>query len=550
MRTQRTAAAAALLVSASLAVASLTTVTAAEADDRRAAPVAPSFELVGRYAVPGGAEVSAVSGDRLYVLNGVGIDIVDISDPASPTKITTVDLATAFPGAASATSVTAHRGKVAVALPSAVKTNPGTVVVLSRTGRILASATVGALPDMVTFDDEGERLLVANEGEPLGYTGLPEYGLEVDLDPEGTVSVIDVERLLEGRRNPVRSIGFDDFNVGGPRAAELSADVRVFGPGASVAEDLEPEYVTVEGDRAFVTLQENNAIAELDLRRNRVVAIRPLALKDHSVDGQGLDPSDRDSANNGGINIGAWPVSGMPLPDGIASFRAGRSTFLVTANEGDARQDWPGYAEEIRVGSSSYILDPTAFLNAAALKSTAALGRLTVTNAAGRAGGDVDGDGDRDRIQVFGTRSASIWTPDGQLVWDSGDLFERVTAAANPLFFNSTNDANEFDTRSDNKGPEPEGVAVGKVGKRTLAFVVLERTGGFVVLDVTDPAGASFVQYANSRDFTLDPKTAATDSGPEVVRFVPAGQSPNGKPLVVVSNEVSGTVSIWSLATA
>jgi hypothetical protein len=542
MRITKPAAAAALLVSASLALATLSIAPSAQAD----AP--PTFELVGRYAVAGGAEVSAVSGDRLYVLNGVGIDVVDISDPSNPTKGTTVDLSLAFPGAASATSVAASRSKIAVALPASTKTDPGTVVVLSRSGRVLGSATVGSLPDMVTFDDEGEKILVANEGEPLAYQ--PVVGV-TDVDPEGSVSVIDVERLIERKRNAVRTIGFADFNAGGPRAAELSPDVRIFGPGASVAEDLEPEYITVEDDRAFVTLQENNAIAEIDLERNRVVAIRPLALKDHSVAGQGLDPSDRDSGTNtGSIKIGTWPVYGMPLPDGIASFSSGRSTFLVTANEGDSRQDWPGYAEEIRVGASGYVLDPTVFPNAAALKNNAALGRLTVTNAAGRAGGDLDNDGDRDRIQVFGARSASIWTTDGTLVWDSGDLFEQTTALTSPTNFNSTNDANEFDTRSDNKGPEPEGVTVGKVGKRTYAFVVFERPGGFAVLDVTNPTAPSFVQYANSRDFTVDPKTTATDSGPEVVRFVSADKSPNGKPLVVVSNEISGTVSIWSLATS
>lgn len=540
MRISKTASAAALLASGALAAAMLTAVPSAQAD----AP--PAFELVGRYAVAGGAEVSAVSGDHLYVLNGVGIDIVDISDPSTPTKLVTVDLSAAFPGAASATSVAASRGKIAVALPALTKTDPGTVVVLSRSGRILGSATVGSLPDMVTFDDEGEKILVANEGEPLAYQ--PVEGV-ADVDPEGSVSVIDVERLLERKRNAVRTIGFGDFNTGGPRAAELSPDIRIFGPGATVAEDLEPEYITVEDDRAFVTLQENNAIAEIDLDRNRVVAIRALALKNHSLTANKLDASDRDPRNpRPTINIATWPVWGMPMPDGIASFESRDRTFLVTANEGDARQDWPGYAEEIRVGASGYVLDPIVFPNAADLKLEGALGRLTVTNAAGRAGGDLDGDGDRDRIQAFGARSASIWTASGQLVWDSGDLFEQVTATAYPDNFNSSNDANEFDTRSDNKGPEPEGVAVGKVGKRTYAFVALERTGGFVVLDVTNPASTSFVQYANSRDFTKDPETSETDSGPEVVRFVPAGKSPNGKPLVFVSNEISGTVSIWQLA--
>lgn len=548
MRLPTLAAPAALLATSAVVAAMLSVAPAAQADGPKS-PAAPvSFEFAGRYAVAGGAEVVAVSGNRMFVLNGVGFDIVDITDPAAPTKITTVDLSLDFPGSASATSVAARGKKVAVALPSSDKTAPGTVVVLSTQGRVLGSAVVGSLPDMVTFDDEGERVLVANEGEPGAYQADPSF---VDTDPEGSVSVIDVEKLLEGKRNAVRTIGFADFNVGGPRAAELSADVRIFGPGASVAEDLEPEYITVEDDRAFVTLQENNAIAELDLKRNRVVAIRALALKDHSLAGNGLDASDRDPRNpRPTINIQNWPASGMPLPDGIASYTVGRSTFLVTANEGDARQDWPGYQEEIRVGSSLYKLDETVFPNAAALKTDPQLGRLTVTNAPGRAGGDLDGDGDIDRIQAFGARSASVWTADGQLVWDSGDMFERVTADAYPNSFNSTNDANEFDTRSDNKGPEPEGVAVGKVGKRTLAFVVLERIGGFMVLDVTDPASPTFVQYANSRDFTLDPKTSATDSGPEVVRFVPASKSPNGKALVLVANEVSGTVSIWQLASA
>lgn len=545
MKRTRTAAAAAALVTASLAATALAIAPAAQAGGP---PTPPAFELVGRYAVPGGAEVAAVSGARMYVLNGIGIDIVDISDVANPALLTTVDLAPAFPGSAAATSVAAHGRLVAVALPAATKTDPGTVVVLDRSGRIRGSAVVGALPDMVTFDSEGERILVANEGEPLSY--LPVAGV-ADTDPEGSVSVIDVEKLIESKRGAVRTIGFADFNAGAPRAAQLPAAVRIFGPGATVAEDLEPEYITVEGDRAFVTLQENNAIAELDLTRNRVVAIRALALKDHSLPGQGLDPSDRDSsmvANGPSIAIATWPVSGMPMPDAIASYRVGRSTFLVTANEGDARADWPGFNEEIRVGSSSYTLDPTVFPDAATLKANARLGRLTVANVPGPAGGDLDGDGDVDRIQAFGTRSASIWAADGTLVWDSGDLFEQTTAAAYPTFFNSTNDANEFDTRSDNKGPEPEGVAVGKVGKRTYAFVALERPGGFVVLDVTDPASPSFVQYANSRDFTADPKTSATDAGPEVVRFVPADKSPSGKPLVVVSNEISGTVSIWSLS--
>jgi hypothetical protein len=195
------------------------------------------------------------------------------------------------------------------------------------------------------------------------------------------------------------------------------------------------------------------------------------------------------------------------------------------------------------VGSASYTLDPTAFPNAADLKLEGNLGRLTVTNQ----GGDTDGDGDFDEIRAFGTRSVSIWTADGRLVWDSGDQIENAVKAVLPEAFNSTNDENDsFDTRSDNKGPEPEGVAVGEVGSRRMAYVGLERVGGLVVFDITDPTSPVLVEYVNSRDFGLDPTDGSTDSGPEVLTFVPAGDSPSGRPLVVVSNEVSGTVSLWS----
>jgi len=531
VKTRRTAAlaAAAILPLAVLALAPLPAV----ADDESA----PSFEFVGRYA-NGGAEVSAVLGDKLFVIGeGTTLDVVDISDPSAPVLLRTVDL-----GAygASITSVATTGGgvgaaRVAVTLPAADKTAPGTVVLLNPGGNPIRSAPVGANPDMVTFDETGVRVLVANEGEPDSYAPKD--------DAEGSVSVVDVARLLAKKGDPsaVTTIGFADFNVGAARHDELPAGVRVFGPGATVAEDLEPEYITVDGDRAFVTLQENNAIAELDLASGSVVAIRALALKDHSLPGNALDPSDRD----GGIHIQNWPIFGAPLPDAVASFTVDGETYLITANEGDARADWPGYSEEVRFAELQPLLDPAAFTAAeiAALRGNAALGRLNFS----RASGDTDGDGDYDELVAFGTRSASIWTTDGELVGDTGDAFEQATALAIPGNFNATNDANNFDNRSDNKGPEPEGVAVGEIDGRTYAFVALERPGGFTVVDVTVPTSPVVVDYVTSRDFTLDPESAATDSGPEVISFVAAADSPTGVPLVIVSNEVSHTVAIFSL---
>lgn len=489
-----------------------------------------SAAVLGRY-VNDGAEVVAVAGDRLYVIDAdARLDIVDIGDPSQPVRERSVDLS-AF--GASINSVGATGSRVAVVLPAAHKTDPGTLVLLNPAGTVLREVQVGANPDMVTFDETGRRILVANEGEPVSYAPKD--------DAEGSVSVVDVRRMLARDPGAVATIDFRAFDEGGARHAELPAEVRVFGPGASVSEDLEPEYITVEGERAWVSLQENNAIAELDLASLEVIAIRALAAVDHSVDGAGFDASDRDGA----IDIRPRPVLGLPMPDAIASFVVDGETYLVSANEGDSREDWPGFEEEIRVGSGGYALDPTAFPDAATLKTSTELGRLTVT----RASGDDDGDGDHDRIVAFGTRSASIWNAsNGERVADTGDLFERTVAALSPADFNTDNDENEFDSRSDAKGPEPEAVAVGRLGDRTLAFVGLERQGGVMVLDVSAPGAPVLVTYLQTRDYAADPVSGETDSGVEVLRFVAASDSPTGEPLLISANEVSSSVVIWQLA--
>ncbi len=245
----------------------------------------------------------------------------------------------------------------------------------------------------------------------------------------------------------------------------------------------------------------------------------------------GLDASDRDNL----VNIRNWPVYGMYQPDAIASYAAGGSTYLVTANEGDAR-DYPGFAEEVRARSarSSYPADLQPLLN-----DNLQLGRLTISN--------TPPGGDYARPYLFGARSFTIWNAaTGEPVWDSGAELEVRTAAAFPRNFNSNNSGNTFDDRSDNKGPEPEGVAVGKVAGRSYAFVGLERIGGVMVYDVTDPAAPQFVDYQNPRDFDGD--ALGPDSGPEVLRFIDAKDSPTGAPLLVVANEVTGTVTLWRLA--
>ena len=478
----------------------------------------------------GAAEINAydANSQRLFVVNANdnSLDVLDLSNPSNPTLITQISLAS-FGGGAN--SVTVKHGLVAVAVANDNTQEPGEVVFLDINGNFLNSVTVGALPDMVTFSPDGNKVLVANEGEPSDdYT----------VDPEGSISIID---LSYGVNNAtVTTADFKSFN---PQIDELrQAGVRIFGPGATVAQDLEPEFITVSPDSqtAYATLQENNAIAIIDLHSGTVTDIVPLGFKDHSLPGNALDPSNED----GGINIQNLPVFGMFQPDSITSYEVDGKTYLVTANEGDAR-DYDGFSEEVRV--EDIVLDPYAFPNAAQLQKPENLGRLKVTNTLG----DTDGDGDFDQLFAFGGRSFSILDEDGNFVFDSGDDFERITALFLPEEFNSTNDENgSFDNRSDDKGPEPEGVVVGIVDERSYAFIGLERIGGVMVYDVTNPNQTFFVQYINTRDFSGDAVAGtAGDLGPEGLTFISAEDSPNGEPLLAVSNEVSGSTTLFAIDT-
>lgn len=498
---------------------------------------APAFELVGRYSTGlagNSAEIATLSGSRLYVTSADAavVDVVDVSNPAAPARTARVDLS---PFGASVTSVAASDRYVAASVVAAPKTDRGTVVLMDKQGKVLAHTRVGALPDALTFTPDGRRIVVANEGEPNSY------GQVDSVDPEGSISVIT---LLPFRRDRVRlftrNIGFEAFNEGRYRNRQLPDEVRIFGPGATVAQDLEPEYVTItpDGRTAYVTLQENNAIAIVDLfpiaHIEKIVA---LGHKDHGVPGAGLDPSDRDSGvgNAGAINIQAWDhVNGMYMPDQISAFKVKGKTYLLSANEGDAR-DYDGFAEEERAGDVADL----AVIPAA--DDNAQLGRLTVTTATPAVSTG------QTELYSFGSRSFSIWDASGRQVWDSGDLLEQLTARVHPGDFNSDNAENDsFDSRSDNKGPEPEAALVAQLGSRTLGFVGLERQGGVVITDLTDPKHPTFLQYLVTRDFASD--VVGPDSGPESISFLAKG--PGKRPLLAVSNEVTGTVGLFTTVEA
>jgi hypothetical protein len=464
----------------------------------------------------GAAEISAFdpASARLFVVNGATatIEILDLSDPTKPMWVAKIDVT---PWGGHPNSVAIRDGLVAVAVEDDPKQDPGTVAFFDTDGAYLGSIETGALPDMITFTPNGQQLLVANEGEPSSdYT----------VDPDGSITIVD---LTNGPAAAVATQVTFDAYVGVP----LDPSVRVFGPGSDAPADFEPEYITVSHDSltAWVTLQENNAIAIVDVLNAKVTSVVGLGFKDHSAAGNALDPSDLD----GVVQISNWPVYGIYMPDAIASVYDGKDTFLLTANEGDAR-DYDAFSEGTRVGDQ--VLDPKVFANAESLQKQNALGRLAITTTLG----DPDKDGDYDALYAFGARSFSVRDAAGTLVWDSGDQLEQLTAAFDLANFNANNTKSGADDRSDDKGPEVEGVCVGNVAGQNYAFIGLERASGIVAYDLANPNAPTFVAYENTRD-------DVGDLGPEGLLFVSEQDSPTGVALLVVSYEVSGSVTIYEV---
>lgn len=481
------------------------------------------MNLIGNYDSglgEGAAEISAFdpASRRLFVVNNAAVStlqILDLNNPAMPTEVGSIDITTYGDGA---NHVDVYDGLVAVAVEANPSTDPGKVVFFNTDGDFLAQVTVGVLPDMLVFTPDGSKIVVANEGEPND---------EYTIDPEGSVSIISIpEDVTTINQSNVMSADFSAFNAADLRAA----GVRIFGPGATAAQDLEPEYITVseDGTTAYVACQENNAVAVVNINTATVNAVLPLGFKDHTLPDNKLDASNED----GGINIQNWPVKGMYQPDAIASYQVGGKTYLVTANEGDAR-DYDGFSEEFRV--KDFTLDPAAFPDAATLQMDENLGRLRVTDQLGF--NLENGTKVFNELYSYGARSFSIWDgATGELVFDSGDDLEQITAAIASDIFN--NDEGEVDERSDDKGPEPEGVTVGMVDGKFYAFIGLERTGGVMVYDITDPMNPQFARYQRSAEGNVSP---------EGLIFIAADKSPNGKPLLVVAHEVSGTVGIYEI---
>ncbi len=481
-----------------------------------------------------GAEIPAFDpvSKRAFTSTSAGIQIVDLTDPALPTlagNIVPSSLGVSGLTSDDVSSIAIRKGAganpsvLAAAIISSPKSNAGYVIFLNAaTGVLLGSTPVGAVPDHIAFTPDGTKLLVANEGELDGAA----VDISADTVP-GTVSIIDIS---SGVASPVvTTADFTSYDAPATITALKDSGVRIF-QGGKPSTDFEPEYfaISADGTTAMVTLQEANAVAVLDIATATFTSVVPLGKKNFSAGRH--DFSDRDGA--GATNLvnptTGNPVFGLYMPDAISSYNSAGQTYYITANEGDDRNDFLNPDESTTVGNAGYVLDPTVFPNAATLKDPANLGRLTVSNAPGLRG-DTDNDGDIDEILSYGGRSFTILDSAGAIIFDSGDMIENIVASQ---FF-----ANFDDGRSDNKGPEPEGVTIAVIGGRTYAFVGLERSHMVLAFDVTNPLAVTF-----SGGFR---KTA--DRNPEGLVVVSAEDSPTGKPLLLVANEVSNTLTIHEI---
>ncbi|WHP04380.1 choice-of-anchor I family protein [Acinetobacter corruptisaponis] len=623
-----------------------------------ATPEHIQLSLLGRYEAGAfgvsAAEIPAYdpATKRAFIVNAKAgaLDVLDLSNPAQPVllkSLTVTDIA----AGATVNSVSIRQGIIAIAIEAGKKTDTGFVAFyqasdLSR----LSYVPVGALPDMLTFSPDGQTVLVANEGEPSD---------DYKIDPEGSISVINVSDI---HKPTVKTADFKAFN--NQKEALLAKGVRIYGPNASVAQDLEPEYIAVssDGKTAWASLQENNAIAVIDIATATVTSIEALGLKDHGLtdssfksmldssknSSNALDVSDFDGKKTvQDILIKAWSgLKGMYQPDSIAAYTAAdNKTYLISANEGDSRawgettveyfgltkpkdleknklkrcdnDNSKGFVEEWRVKhlvhkdgfdrrcaddlpahlrdlAAGAHLNPTVFSYCGASKGDAGncrddnqLGRLKVTWTQGyqtengkpvyysKAGDKIGVNGNPltdylmyDALYVLGGRSFSIWDTQNQvkIAYDSGDFIEqylnsdqcKLGKARNipcKNWFNSNHEkGNTLGGRSSNKGPEPEGLTIGKIGNNQFLFLGLERMGGVMVFDVTQPKQPIFQDYLNTREIwdEADPSknlSAHGDLGPEGLIFIAAKDSPNGKPMLIVGNEVSGSTAIHQVNT-
>ncbi|WP_024604754.1 MULTISPECIES: choice-of-anchor I family protein [unclassified Pseudoalteromonas] len=542
-----------------------------------------NINLVGRGVLnaqspEGAAEIVAYQASKkwIYAINSSGDDAIvnilpaDTFDTAALVKdnegvisatnltsVITLPLNEHTQGDANSIAIDENNNLLAVAMAAESTGDEGQIAFYDISGEspvFIKNVTVGFLPDMVTFTHDGAKAVVANEGEPSG---------DYSVDPEGSISIIDITN------NVIADTAINiDFKAYNNKQTELEAQGVVFANpngrtingnliNTTVAMDLEPEYVSISKDNkyAYVSIQENNALAIVNLQDNSL-ELKGLGFKEWSS--LQLDASDKD----GGVNFKSYPgLYGMYQPDTISSFSWKGANFIVTANEGDAREyffDTTDEADCIAKGGLDYDEDDgcLAYIDESRVEDLTLaanfdylnnddddIGRLKVTTIKG----DTNNDGQYESLYAYGARSFTIWDSNGLVVFDSGDDIGRITASVHGEAFNNNEDENKGDSRSDDKGAEPEALTIGKIDDRTFAFIGLERMGGIMVYDITNPYNVQFEDYFYNRGLIKDANITG-DLAPEGMEFVPAEQSATGNPLLIVGNEISGSIAVWEIA--
>jgi hypothetical protein len=559
-----------------------------------------SFSLVGSHASGDDFDTSSAeivsfdkSSDKLYVVNSLSqaIDVLSFDEQGKPITHGKIDLTSAGKNAGitlgAANSVVAKNGLVAIAIENNHKQSNGIIALYNSADLSLINTyPAGALPDMVTMTEDGLKIIAANEGEPSGdYTN----------DPEGSVTIIDIAQGTSTEQAVVTQIRFDQFNAGQARHSELN-NVRLPAPkGASVAQDLEPEYIAItKKNKAVISLQENNAFAVIDLATNTIEKIQGLGVKSWSSISDGGQGYQLDLTNKDGeFTLHSYPqLVGYYMPDSIAAFTIDGKDFIISANEGDGREyiydatqkncdaashQWDGddyavggddensdeyankvddcisYTDEgrgkdLNVDPLHPLMDASVYGDKI-ITNKKALGRIKVLM-------DNPNIGASESVPTFGARSFSIWNEQGVQVFDSGSLLSNI--ANDSENFNASNDSQKSDDRSDDKGVEPEAIEVAVINGSTLGFVGLERQGGVAAYDLSNPSAPVFLDYINNRNFTENVCTvvdeggecanknynpAAGDLGPESIEYFYR----NNQHYIAVGNEVSGTTTVFKL---
>ena len=542
-----------------------------------------TINLIGRAVLnaqspEGAAEIVAYQASKkwIYAINSSGdsavVNIIpaDTFDTAALVQdnegiVNTTNLGTAItltlndntPGDANSIAIDENNQLLAVAMAAKSVGEAGQIAFYDISGDtpiFIKNVTAGFLPDMVTFSHDGAKVVVANEGEPNG---------DYSIDPQGSISIINVnDGVIADNATNI------DFTAYNDKQSELEALGLVFANPAgrtingnlintTVAMDLEPEYVSISKDNkyAYVSIQENNGLAIVNLEDNSL-ELKGLGFKDWSS--LQIDASDKD----GGVNFKSYPgLYGMYQPDTISSFSWKGANFIVSANEGDAREyffDTTNEADCIAKGGVDFDEDDgcLAYIDESRVEDLTLaanfdylnnddndIGRLKVTTVKG----DNNNDGQYESLYAYGARSFTIWDSNGLVVFDSGDDIGRITASVHGEAFNNNEDENKGDTRSDDKGAEPEALTIGTIGERTFAFIGLERMGGIMIYDITNPYDVQFEDYFYNRGLIAGAEITG-DLAPEGMTFIPREQSATGEPLLIIGNEISGSIAVWEVS--